>query len=226
MTCGNVYDNNWTRLPTICTVVILDTPSYEHRIFYFVSLTMVWALRSLFRPAHQYSLLSGSSSKRARISTPQFSFAGLFYVVLVICVGSASFWLGKLSTGYEPLPTVQCKHSIYQSVSPLTNSTVRPLARLFVYNRTFGEPPSPSTNRAWETLFPEQGGFFKHPRIAPSRSAFSVFHQLHCLVSRCCSCDAGILLKSTGLRMVFERAIGRSFKQLSRAEKSRKMIYL
>jgi hypothetical protein len=26
-----------------------------------------------------------------------------------------------------------------------------------------------------------QGGFFKHPDLAPERSTFAVFHQLHCL---------------------------------------------
>ena len=54
---------------------------------------------------------------------------------------------------------------------------------VFKYNRTFGEVSSNETIRAWEELFPEQGGFFRHPTIAPKRSAFSVFHQLHCLVS-------------------------------------------
>jgi hypothetical protein len=55
---------------------------------------------------------------------------------------------------------------------------------LFRYNRTFGEPPSEVTNAAWESLFPKHGGFFVHPDLAPERSAFSVFHQLHCLVSQ------------------------------------------
>lgn len=54
---------------------------------------------------------------------------------------------------------------------------------VFHYNRTFGEAPSNFSNAAWLSLFPIQGGFFKHPTIAPQRSAFSVFHQLHCLVS-------------------------------------------
>ncbi|KAF2788810.1 hypothetical protein K505DRAFT_314224 [Melanomma pulvis-pyrius CBS 109.77] len=52
---------------------------------------------------------------------------------------------------------------------------------MFVYNRTFGEPPSDLTNAAWEALFPKHGGFFVHPQLAPRRSAFSVFHQMHCL---------------------------------------------
>lgn len=52
----------------------------------------------------------------------------------------------------------------------------------FHYNRSFTERPSQYTDDAWQSLFPRQGGYFRHPQIAPSRSAFAVFHQLHCLV--------------------------------------------
>ncbi|KAK1574779.1 uncharacterized protein LY79DRAFT_523286, partial [Colletotrichum navitas] len=34
---------------------------------------------------------------------------------------------------------------------------------------------------AWDSLFVEGGGFFVHPSIAPERSVFSTFHQMHCL---------------------------------------------
>ena len=49
------------------------------------------------------------------------------------------------------------------------------------YNRTFGQPPSPESDAAWASLFPKQGGFFRHPSLATERSALAVFHQLHCL---------------------------------------------
>ncbi|OAL37127.1 hypothetical protein AYO20_03605 [Fonsecaea nubica] len=49
------------------------------------------------------------------------------------------------------------------------------------YNASFGDAPSPVTEAAWDDLLPVQGGFFQHPQIAPSRSDFAVFHQLHCL---------------------------------------------
>jgi hypothetical protein len=71
-----------------------------------------------------------------------------------------------------PLPSAS------QLTTPLLVSSV---SEVFLYNRTFGEPPSDRTNAAWASLFPKQGGFFKHPTIAPHRSAFAVFHQLHCL---------------------------------------------
>ena len=51
----------------------------------------------------------------------------------------------------------------------------------FVYNRTFGEKPSELSNAAWASIFPTQGGFFRHPEVSPSRATFAVFHQLHCL---------------------------------------------
>lgn len=52
----------------------------------------------------------------------------------------------------------------------------------FVFNRTFGEDSSAAV-KAWEDLFPRQGGYFRHPVITPQRATFSVYHYLHCLVS-------------------------------------------
>ncbi|KAL9052843.1 MAG: hypothetical protein Q9162_005142 [Coniocarpon cinnabarinum] len=54
-------------------------------------------------------------------------------------------------------------------------------SRTFVYQRVFGERPSDASDQVWQDMFPEQGGFFRHPNLAPKRSALSVFHQLHCL---------------------------------------------
>lgn len=62
-------------------------------------------------------------------------------------------------------------------------SLVETKDELFRYNRTFAGPPSEVTDAAWDSLFPTHGGFFVHPELAPKRSALSVFHQLHCLVS-------------------------------------------
>lgn len=50
----------------------------------------------------------------------------------------------------------------------------------FVFNQTFAEGGS-AADAAWESLFPSQGGFFRHPTISPERANFAVFHQLHCL---------------------------------------------
>lgn len=73
-----------------------------------------------------------------------------------------------------------CAHEIRQDAQ---YGPVPSVSYVFRYNRTFGERPSLQSDRAWRNLFPEQNGFFKHPTIAPERSAFSVFHQLHCLVN-------------------------------------------
>ncbi|OAF99797.1 uncharacterized protein CC84DRAFT_1222804 [Paraphaeosphaeria sporulosa] len=53
-------------------------------------------------------------------------------------------------------------------------------SRVFEYDATYGEP-SNTSNAIWRSLIPHHGGFFNHPTIAPERSVFSVFHQLHCL---------------------------------------------
>ena len=54
--------------------------------------------------------------------------------------------------------------------------------QLFIYNRTFANPPSATTNQAWTDLFPTRGGFLVHPMLAPNLSVVAVFHQLHCIV--------------------------------------------
>ncbi|KAI0478577.1 hypothetical protein GGR56DRAFT_328896 [Xylariaceae sp. FL0804] len=70
---------------------------------------------------------------------------------------------------------------------PLPHEEAKPektsLQRGFDHGRVliFSYPPSEHTNRAWRDIFPAEGGFFVHPTIAPTRSTFSVFHQLHCL---------------------------------------------
>lgn len=58
---------------------------------------------------------------------------------------------------------------------------MRMISRVFEYDATYGEP-SDTSNGIWRSLIPRHGGFFNHPTIAPERSVFSVFHQLHCLV--------------------------------------------
>ena len=50
----------------------------------------------------------------------------------------------------------------------------------FIFNQTFVDS-GPAAEAAWKSLFPSQGGYFRHPTISPERSDFAVFHQLHCL---------------------------------------------
>ncbi|KAI3321859.1 hypothetical protein HD806DRAFT_502138 [Xylariaceae sp. AK1471] len=58
---------------------------------------------------------------------------------------------------------------------------LRTVSYIFEQNDTFGQPQSKEVNAAWRDLLPKRGGFFTHPTIAPERSAFAVFHQIHCL---------------------------------------------
>ncbi|KAI0432346.1 hypothetical protein F5Y09DRAFT_301917 [Xylaria sp. FL1042] len=51
----------------------------------------------------------------------------------------------------------------------------------FRYNISYTEEPSLYTDQLWSDLFPMDGGFFVHSTIAPTRTTFSSFHQLHCL---------------------------------------------
>ncbi|KAF2258863.1 hypothetical protein CC78DRAFT_503967 [Lojkania enalia] len=72
------------------------------------------------------------------------------------------------------------RHSLtIEGADSILNLTSRP--HVFRYHRLFAEPPNSTTDKAWLSLFPTQGGFFKHPVLAPKRSTFAVFHQIHCL---------------------------------------------
>ncbi|KAK2754309.1 hypothetical protein CKAH01_17497 [Colletotrichum kahawae] len=53
--------------------------------------------------------------------------------------------------------------------------------RTFLLDLTYAMPPSPKVDKAWSSLLPERGGFFTHPKIAPTESCLAVFHQIHCL---------------------------------------------
>lgn len=110
----------------------------------------------------------------------------LLLSLIVVLSASICFFSGRYSASMITTSTVACTHTV--SVGLLVRLVlterlaVSTYPKLFLYNRTFGEPPSQHVNEAWKDLFPRQGGFFKHPQLAPQRSALSVFHQLHCLV--------------------------------------------
>ncbi|KAI1172933.1 hypothetical protein F4777DRAFT_484898 [Nemania sp. FL0916] len=120
---------------------------------------------------HNYSPLpSDNSSKRPSASSSVgSSFRNVLLKMTLICLLIISgFFAGRFSIST----------SIAEREDAFGFATSN---HLFEYNRTFGEAPSNATNAAWESLFPKHGGFFVHPELAPKRSAFSVFHQMHCL---------------------------------------------
>ncbi|KAI8632434.1 hypothetical protein F5Y19DRAFT_364020 [Xylariaceae sp. FL1651] len=69
------------------------------------------------------------------------------------------------------------RHSVSRAGNILSLSSQ---PTVFIYNRTFAESSS-TADDLWESLFPQQHGFFTHPTIAPRRSTFSTYHTLHCL---------------------------------------------
>ena len=121
------------------------------------------------------------------------SFTPIAGLLVLILVALSSFFAGRGSITSDSRLTI-----------PLgTRSEV------FRYSRMFGSAPSDDSDTAWASLFPEQGGYFKHPVIAPERSAFAVFHQLHCLV--CQSWNVGYMFKRLTIngRTVSVRDTGR-----------------
>ena len=138
-------------------------------------------LNFLIKPAVRYSRLDLNGDR----ATSHPTLSAIFrYALATLLIVGISFWAGRISARDYHSNALRCET---RSPYPFSNGHLRyvvdAVSQVFRYNRTFGEPSSDKTDRAWQELFPEQGGFFKHPTIAPQRSAFSVFHQLHCLVS-------------------------------------------
>ncbi|KAK1691142.1 hypothetical protein BDP55DRAFT_524121, partial [Colletotrichum godetiae] len=70
----------------------------------------------------------------------------------------------------------------YFGAEPL-RSEIRLKTSTYVFQQdyAYAMPPSPEVDAAWSSLLPQNGGFFTHPRIAPTESCVAVFHQIHCL---------------------------------------------
>lgn len=144
----------------------------------------------------QYTFVNGGSRLRPTYSLRTIITTASILLATVI----SSFYAGRSSISQAtkgpldrtPLPLFSCT-SIPRSCAsyffacgspPDLLAKVPTHSQIFYQNHTFGAAPSNVSNAAWASLFPDQGGFFKHPNIAPQRSAWAVFHQLHCLVSR------------------------------------------
>ncbi|KAK9796590.1 putative Oxidase ustYa [Seiridium cardinale] len=120
---------------------------------------------------YDYNLLAGDNDGKGSSTQTStgYGFRDLLVKTALVCLlVVSSFFAGRLSrsvssTGREKAFGLETEDQLFQ------------------YNRTFGEAPSNATDAAWRSLFPQHGGFFVHPELAPKRSAFSVFHQMHCL---------------------------------------------
>lgn len=140
---------------------------------------------------------------------PSSALSNPLVLLPILIVAGFSFFLGRHTAPSDSLLAIPCPYLFFPSPPtprPKTphhhhtlptqaknqpsdssdikkkKNTVQTTTRTFHYDPLFGSPPSNATNAAWHSLFPAQGGFFKHPDLAPTRSAFAVFHQLHCLV--------------------------------------------
>lgn len=181
----------------------------------------------------QYTLIGGSKTG-LEAPADHRSYFRPHSKLLTILVGAlviiASFFAGKWSsTGHNPLSELNRELQVLSAYilkrySPL--SLVGTKSFEFMYNRTFGEVPSNKSTKAWADLFPTQGGYFIHPTIAPKRSVFSVFHQLHCLVNfpdliiPSIACDTDIMNRTECVK-----DIGRCTKPLWRERSYPRMIY-
>lgn len=158
--------------------------------------------RSFTRDVFRYSFLVRGGGHASRITThTSLSLSHVIAVILTLLfVATAGFFAGRLSHTDFNQHVIQREFDsilkwLYKPPMVTLQIIVTTKPEVFSYNRTFGEAPSNASDSAWFSLFPEQGGFFKHPTIAPQRSAFSVFHQLHCLVCK----NSTVLLTRTYL---------------------------
>ncbi|KZL85122.1 hypothetical protein CI238_09347 [Colletotrichum incanum] len=95
----------------------------------------------------------------------------LFYAFLLILVASIS---------PHTLPS-KAQREYYGDEPVRTELRLSTVPKTFELDLKYAMPPSPEVNEAWASLFPKEGGFFKHPKLAPQKSCIAVFHQLHCL---------------------------------------------
>ena len=143
-------------------------------------------------PVEAYSLLSNDGSQDTIITSPKRSTSKLRHTTIVVCAILGGFFLGSVTFGGTWSPhlgkepdILSCKYfdqtASTHSVALTVMIKVERHPKVLKYNRTFSEN-SHKTEAAWESLFPQQGGYFSHPTVAPTRATFSVFHYLHCLV--------------------------------------------
>lgn len=135
------------------------------------------------REKYPYVPLIHDGNPNTTITLRRFvSRKNLIIIVCAACALPSSFWAGRWSAGNQSLLSIP--HKSFRSVrAPLSERDHSIyIIKTFRYNGSYGSAPANHTDTAWASLFPVQGGFFKDPQLAPQRSAFSVFHQLHCLV--------------------------------------------
>jgi hypothetical protein len=150
----------------------------------------MFGVYSLLGNGHSYSALTDDYNTEKQKSPSPSSLRTRLVRCLVVLL--ALFGVGGLGffAGQRSIPSVKEKEDFHcqyipaqRGLSITWDATVGTVSRILEYNETF-TGSSTASNAAWKTLIPHRGGFFNHPTLAPQRSVFSIFHQLHCLV--CC----------------------------------------
>lgn len=142
----------------------------------------------------QYSVLpdkdSGSTPNRnwglftGPLRLPKSTLVVLSILLTTAISGISGFLAGKrLSLGGSDKLIQRKPFFVFVSIKmDVDCGIVNRIPVTFDYEFNYAEAPSNVTNQRWESLFPLNGGFFEHPTVGPDPVAFSVFHQLHCLV--------------------------------------------
>lgn len=109
----------------------------------------------------------------------------IFILLISTVSGISGYLAGKHFGSEESNSLIQCKLLYIPSrlCIDVDVGSVNKIPVTFEYEFNFAEAPSNLTSQRWESLFPQNGGFFKHPDVGPDPVGFAVFHQLHCLVS-------------------------------------------
>jgi len=126
----------------------------------------------------QYASLSsdsmdevGSTTNESHTKRSALTFRRLLTLIVLLSGSLISFFAGKHfgeKNHWHSASTIQL------DIAP----------KVLLYQRPFADDPALRKDDIWDSMFPNngtKGGYFSHPDIAPTRSTFSVFHQLHCL---------------------------------------------
>jgi hypothetical protein len=147
----------------------------------------MFGVHSIPGNAYGYSSLTDDKNMEKLICKLTSSLSnGLFkWLVMVLAlsgVGGLGFFAGRRSSS-KAQENFERQYIQTKTMGIRINSRkiVGTITYALEYNETFAES-STASNAAWKALIPHRGGFFNHPTIAPQRSVFSVFHELHCLV--------------------------------------------
>ncbi|KAJ0165925.1 hypothetical protein CTA2_9444 [Colletotrichum tanaceti] len=136
-------------------------------------------MSSWLHKPHQYAQVNSEDEAGEEIHTREsrlerywrYSKIHLFYAILLIAVAAVSRYTSPGNTQQEYYGDEPVKTELRLSTVP----------RTFKLDLDYAMPPSVKVDESWASIFPKEGGFFRHPKLAPQKSCMAVFHQLHCL---------------------------------------------